>query len=53
VQTSAPTLLVKKSDFAERGAGGADPHRHDAYTVASFEHDPMGFPDWTLIALKV
>jgi hypothetical protein len=53
VQTSAPTLLAKKADFSEVAQEETIVIGTTAFRVASFEHDPMGFPDWTLLALKV
>lgn len=52
VQTSAPTALGKKSDFAAVVQGDAITIGSTSYTVATFEHDPMEFPDFTLLCLK-
>lgn len=53
VQTSAPTFLGRKSDFAALAQGQTMTINSVTYTVNSFEHDPHGFPDWTLILLNL
>lgn len=53
VQTSAPTFLGKKSDFSAVAQGEALVIDGTTYQVATFEHDPPGLPDMTLLCLKV
>lgn len=51
VQTSAPTALGRKSDFAAVVQGETITIGATTFTVQEFRHDPPGFPDWTLILL--
>ncbi len=51
VQTSAPTALGRRSDFA--GVAQEDTITIDGtdWKVKEFHHDPPGFPDFTLLLL--
>lgn len=53
VQTSAPTFLAAKTDLAAVAQGQSITINAVTYTVAQFEHDPVGYPDWTLLLLQV
>jgi hypothetical protein len=53
VQTSAPTALGRKVDFAAVAQNDTIVIDGVTYRVAEFEHDPPGFIDWTLLKLQV
>jgi hypothetical protein len=51
VQTSALTVLGRKSDFSAIAQGEAITIDDVVYSVQEFRHDPPQFPDWTLVLL--
>jgi hypothetical protein len=51
VQTSAPTALGRKSDFATVAQGQTITIGSTTWTILEFRHDPPGFPDFTLLLL--
>lgn len=53
VQTSAPTALGQKSDFAAVAQDQTIVIAGGNYRIAEFQHDPPDLPDLTLLLLKV
>lgn len=51
VQTSAPTALGRRSDFASVAQEQSIVISSVTWKIKEFHHDPPGFPDFTLLLL--